>query len=105
MTIPSTPPSPYTPLIATARLYAGWLLAWYALVFVLGGYQATGLLPLDVSWLEGIYRSPLVLLCAAGTFLFLLLSDLRKLVGPGSLRSVMFVAIWIGLVLSFARMT
>lgn len=97
--------SPYAPFLATARLYAGWLLAWYALVFVLGGYQATGLLPLDVSWLEGIYRSPLVLLCAAATFFFLLLSDVRRWVGRATLVTMAFAAAWVALVTGFAWMT
>ena len=37
--------APYLPLIDTLRLYAGWLLAWYGLVFAIGAYQYRGILP------------------------------------------------------------
>lgn len=79
----------YYPLLDTLRLYAGWLLAWYALVISLGAYQETKELPFSIPLVEGLWQSPLVLRAVFGVFLFLLCTSLyrffgsRKWVGSG----------------------
>ncbi|MDP6561808.1 MAG: hypothetical protein QF793_02685, partial [Candidatus Peribacteraceae bacterium] len=40
---PST--AAYFPLLDTLRLYAGWLLAWYCIVYAIGAYQFMKELP------------------------------------------------------------
>ncbi len=80
----------YFPLIDTLRLYAGWLLAWYALVYGLGSFQQTRALPFQIPYLSGLFLSPLVLQFTLGAFLFLLCTGLWK-----SLKK----NLWIGLLL------
>ena len=92
----------YAPIVDTARLYAGWLLAWYAVLFLLSGQHALGRFPWDVSWLDGIARSPLVLRCAFGTFLFLLLSSLHRSMRGGGRSQAVLTVLWIGAVVVFA---
>lgn len=62
----------YAPFSETLRLYAGWLLAWYALVYALGFYSGARPLPFDIPYIRGMYYSPLVLSFTLGSFLFLL---------------------------------
>jgi|GEM_PF-1796694 len=62
----------YAPFSETLRLYAGWLFAWYALVYALGFYSSTRPLPFDIPYIRGMYYSPLVLSFTLGSFLFLL---------------------------------
>jgi hypothetical protein len=83
----------YVPLLDTLRLYAGWLLAWYGLVYLLGSYQYTKHLPFEVPFIEGLFLSPLVLEFAFATFLFLLLSTLHRWTGGG---------VWKGLIVAAA---
>jgi len=73
----------YFPLIDTLRLYAGWLLAWYALVYALGSYQGSRSLPFALPYVDGLFLSPLVLSFTLATFLFLLFTDIWKLFGSG----------------------
>ncbi|MDD5469851.1 MAG: hypothetical protein PHO92_03590 [Candidatus Peribacteraceae bacterium] len=80
----------YYPFSDTLRLYAGWLLAWYALVYALGYYQSTRNLPFEVPYLMGIYTSPLVLSFTLASFLFLLMTSLHRLVGRGRVAGVFF---------------
>lgn len=80
----------YFPLIDTLRLYAGWLLVWYALVYALGSFQHLRSLPFAIPYLEGLFLSPLVLQFTLGAFLFLLCTGLWKLLGKN---------IWSGLLL------
>lgn len=68
----------YIPLTDTLRLFAGWLLAWYALVFLLGAFQLSGSISYDVPFLQGLFESPLVLNFAFGTFLFLLVTTIHR---------------------------
>ncbi len=77
-----SPPS-YFPLLDTLRLYAGWLLAWYCLVYALGHYQHTRPLPFRMPFVEGLFLSPLVLSFTWGAYLFLLLSGIWKASGRG----------------------
>lgn len=73
----------YYPMLDTLRLYAGWLLAWYAIVYALGYYQSTRNLSFEVPYLMGIYTSPLVLSFTLASFLFLLMTSLHKRFGRG----------------------
>ena len=91
----------YAPLLETLRLYAGWLLTWYALVFALGGYQATKGLPFEMPLVYGLAQSPLVLTFAFGTFLFLLFTSLVKETRGGKAMGVIFGLIWIVAVYAF----
>ena len=95
----------YAPLLDTARLYAGWLLAWYALVFLFGGQQALGRLPFDIDWIEGIYRSPLVITFAFGTFFFLMLSTLHRAVHGKTAMATLLTLVWIAGTAVFALNT
>ncbi len=98
---PSPEPPLYAPLLETARLYAGWLMAWYGMVFLLGGQQAAGKLPLHISWLEGIYRSPLIVACAFATFLFLLLTDIHANLRGGPVLGFLLLMAWLALTTGF----
>jgi hypothetical protein len=59
-------------------LYAGWLLAWYALAYALGSYQWTRNLPFRIPLVEGLLLSPLVLSFTLATFLFLMFTEIHK---------------------------
>lgn len=65
----------YLPLLETLRLYAGWLLAWYALIYIVGAYQFTKELPFRIPYAESLFLSPLVLSFTFAAFIFLLLSS------------------------------
>ena len=69
----------YYPLSDTFRLYAGWLLAWYFVIYAVGLYQETRPLPFRISFIENLFFSPLILTLTSIAFLFLLLSSLYRL--------------------------
>jgi len=73
----------YFPLLDTLRLYAGWLLAWYCLVYALGSYQNARPLAFRIPYVEGLFLSPLVLSFTLAAFLFLLLTGIWKALGKG----------------------
>ena len=75
----------YAPLIDTLRLYAGWLLAWYVVIYAVGAYQASRDLPFRVPYVEAMLPpySSLVLTFAVGAFLFLFVSSLHRILGKG----------------------
>lgn len=75
--------SSYFPLSDTLRLYAGWLLALYFLVYALGGYQFTGVLPVRLGIVEDLFGSPIILSFSAAAFLYLLLHSLHRKLGGG----------------------
>ena len=77
------PSKTYYPMLDTLRLYAGWLLAWYAIVYAMGYYQSTRNLSFEVPYLMGIYTSPLVLSFTLASFLFLFMTSLHKRFGRG----------------------
>lgn len=83
----------YAPLLETLRLFAGWLLAWYGIVYALGSYQWMNSLPFDIPFVEGLFFSPLVLRLTLGTFLFLLLTTLHKAVGGGTARGMLLTIV------------
>lgn len=78
-------PAEYYPLSDTLRLYAGWLLAWYFVIYAFGAYQFTRALPLQVPILEDLFYSPVVLHFAAVAFIYLLLSSVHRLLGKSIL--------------------
>jgi hypothetical protein len=92
----------YIPLVDTFRLYAGWLLAWYSLVYLLGSYQYLKGLPFEIPFLEGLFLSPLVLKFAFGTFLFLLVSSVHRAMGRGIWKGVFLTIVWLVLVTLFS---
>ena len=75
----------YFPFTDTLRLYAGWLLAWYCAVYMLGGYQYTRNLPFRIPYVEALLPpfSPIVLSFTLAAFLFLLCTSLQKALGGG----------------------
>ncbi len=91
----------YAPLSDTLRLYAGWLLAWYALVYALGSYIMLKHLPFNVPFLDGLFLSPLVLDFAFGTFCFLTLSSVHRLLGRGTGIGIVLALVWLGLMTGF----
>ncbi len=91
----------YYPLVDTLRLYAGWLLAWYFVVFALGSYQYMRTLPFQIPYLEELFFSPLILNFSLAAFLFLLLSGLHRLLGRGYLLATIFILGGVGLFIGF----
>ncbi|MCK5015703.1 MAG: hypothetical protein KAS32_01410 [Candidatus Peribacteraceae bacterium] len=80
----------YYPLIDTLRLYAGWLLAWYVLVYAIGAYQHTRKLPFSIPYVEALLPpySSIVFACTLSAFLFLLLSSIYKALRGGIARGI-----------------
>lgn len=66
------PSGVYFPMYDTMRLYAGWLLAWYGIVYAVGSYQYLNVLPFHVPYAESLFMSPLVLSFTFASYLFLL---------------------------------
>ncbi len=88
-----TPQTAYYPLVETFRLYAGWLLAWYFLIFALGSYQLTRSLPFRVPYVDDLFTSPLVTDFSAAAFLFLLLTDLHRRIGRGIIKGLVLCVV------------
>jgi hypothetical protein len=91
----------YLPMFETLRLYAGWLLAWYALVYIIGAYQFSKSLPFRIPYAESLFLSPLVLSFTFAAFLFLLLSSLYKHFGRKKIAGVILTVIGIGIFLLY----
>ncbi len=91
----------YLPLEGTLRLFAGWLLAWYGLVYLLGAFQYNQKLPPDVPFLQALFVSPLVLRCTLGVFLFLLFTDLHRWLGRGIGKGILLTIVAVGLFVGF----
>jgi len=89
----STEDRTYFPLLDTLRLYAGWLLAWYCLVYALGSYQHARPLPFRMPFVEGLFLSPLVLSFTLAAYLFLLLSGIWKTAGKGIFKGLIVTCI------------
>ncbi len=89
----------YVPLTETLRLFAGWLLAWYGLVYLLGALKLENRLPFEVPFVEGLFLSPLILRLAFGMYLFLLLTTIHKALGRGTGKGI---ALTLAGVLAFA---
>ncbi|PIR52331.1 hypothetical protein COU77_00910 [Candidatus Peregrinibacteria bacterium CG10_big_fil_rev_8_21_14_0_10_49_16] len=95
--------SAYSPnaFISVLRIYAGWLLAWYALVFILGTYQLTKRLPIEFPYVDSLVQSPLLPRFAFGVFLFLLLSSLHQAWYGGIIKGTLLTAVGVGLLWGF----
>jgi len=74
----------YAPLHETLRIFAGWLLAWYGVIYALGFLEHTDKLP-TLPFVSELFASRLVLQFTFGTFLLLTLSNLHRWLGRGVL--------------------
>lgn len=91
----------YYPLSVTLRLYAGWLLLWYGVVFALGAYQNTRKLPVTLNFINQLATSHFFITFAFGVFLYLLLAGLRGRMRGGMLVSTLFVIVGVMAVFVF----
>lgn len=73
----------YYSLVDTFRIYAGWLLALLSLAYIVGAYQYTKEVPLNMPILQALVFSPLLLQVALISFLFLLLSGIQRITKGG----------------------
>lgn len=85
----------YHPLFSTLRLYAGWLLAWYALFVALGYYARERALPWDIPFVGAFAGSGLVFSFVVAIFFFLLLSALHRALHGKTLMGAGFAVLWI----------
>ena len=86
---------PYVPLIDTFRLFAGWLLAWYAVVYLLGSAQSLGRLPIEIPFIDSLFLSPLILRLSFATYLFLLVTTIHRALGKGIGRGIFLTIVGI----------
>lgn len=91
----------YVPLLQTMRLFAGWLMAWYGIIFIAGSYRADGRLPYDIPLIQSLAASNLVLRFAFAVFLFLLLTDLHRWGGSKAVVGVLLTIVGIALMWMF----
>lgn len=104
-TNPEEPPKGYTTFLMTVRLYAGWLLAWYFLIYALGFYGELQSLPFRMSMVEQLFLSPIIFLFSFAAYLFLFLTSLHKFLGGGFVKGLLsFVVGVILLVLFYQNM-
>lgn len=98
--LPDTPT--YAPLHETLRVFAGWLLAWYGVIYALGFLEQSGKLP-ELPFVRELFESRLVLQFTFGTFLFLALSNVHRWLGGGTLKGfalgIAYVALLAGFVI------
>ena len=78
----------YLPIAATLRLYAGWLLAYYSVVYAVGWYAHSRNLPVDIPYVEALMLSPLVLSFTLAAFLFLVFHTMYQMWGKGLLKGI-----------------
>lgn len=90
----------YLPLMATLRLYAGWLLAWYGLFVALGYFTTVRQLPFEIPFVQAFYFSPLIFTFTAGIFIFLLLSAVHKALHGKLVTGILLTLVGVGLVTS-----
>ncbi len=94
---PAASAAVYHPLSSTIAIYLGWLLFWCGALYVLGGYQALKVLPFEVPMLTALITSPFILIVSLGSFLYLLLGSLHRVLKGGVLLGVAFAVIGAGL--------
>jgi hypothetical protein len=87
----------YYPLIETLRLYAGWLLAWYIVVYALGSYLSLNEVPWTPMILSDLVESPVLQLFTLGAFLFLLGTTIHRMLGRGVLKGIILTIIFVGM--------
>lgn len=95
----------YARFTDTLRLYAGWLLAWYVLIFAFGSYQFTRGLPYRSDLLEQFFLSTALVSFAFGAYLFLVFTGLHRFQGRGFGYGVFLLCLGIGLVWVFSFTT
>jgi hypothetical protein len=98
---PRMPDAPtYAPLHETLRIFAGWLLGWYGVIYALGFLEQSGKVP-DLPFVRELFESRLVLQFTFGTFLFLALSNLHRWLGRGTLTGFALAVAWVALLAGF----
>ena len=97
-------PKTYHPLASTLRLYAGWLLAWYAVFVALGYYTNVRALPWSIPFVQAFYLSPLIFTFVVAIFFFLLFSSLHKRMKGGMIGGITFALLGIVIVLGVQSM-
>ncbi|MDO8649502.1 MAG: hypothetical protein Q7R81_07020 [Candidatus Peregrinibacteria bacterium] len=95
------PPRHYLPLLDTLRLYAGWLLAWYFIIYALGSYQYIRDLPFHMPYVEELFLSPVILQFSFAAFLFLLLSALQKKIRGSYVSGIILLILGVGIFVVF----
>lgn len=93
---PTITPKVYLPIAATLRLYAGWLLAYYAIVYAVGWYAHSRPLPFEIPYVEALLLSPLVLSFTFAAFLFLLFHTLYRAMGAGLWKGIFLTMVGVG---------
>lgn len=78
----------YAPLHETLRIFAGWLLAWYGLIYALGFLEVSGKLP-SLPFVHELFLSRVVLGFTFVTFLFLAASNIHKWMGGGRMKGLL----------------
>ncbi len=91
----------YHPFTETLRLYAGWLAAWYFLIFAFGSYQLLRDRDLGIPYLPELFRSKTVLSLAFTAFLFLTLSSIHRRSRGGALLGAVFTIVGAGVLFVF----
>jgi hypothetical protein len=91
----------YFPLLETLRLYAGWLLAWYSIVYAFGAYQSLKDIPYRIPYAESLFLSPLVLSFTFAAYLFLLLSGVYTMTGRSKKIGIVLTVIGVGVFLLY----
>lgn len=86
----------YLPIAATLRLYAGWLLAYYAIVYAVGWYAYSRPLPFEIPYVEALMISPLVLSFTFAAFLFLVGHSTYMSLGRGLWKGIFVSVIGVG---------
>ncbi len=86
----------YHPLVATLRLYAGWLLAWYGLFVALGYYTHVRALPWSIPFVEAFFISPLIFSFIVAIFLFLMLGSIHRLLHGRWISRIVSLSVGIG---------
>ncbi len=86
----------YHPVLSTLRLYAGWLLAWYALFAAFGYYYSVREISVDIPIVQGFASSALVTTFILGIFVFLLFSSLYRSLNGGKVIGALLTLLGLG---------
>ena len=83
----------YIPLSDTLRMFAGWLLAWYGVIYALGALQLNEKISSEIPFIQALFSSPVILRLAFATYLFLLLGSIHRLLGRGAVKGIILTII------------
>lgn len=97
---PAVESAAYAPLHETLRIFAGWLLAWYGVIYALGFLEHTEKLP-AIPFVSELFASRLVLQFTFGTFLLLALSNVHRWLGRGILLGFVLGIAYVALLAGF----